>query len=271
MYTQYNPFISGLAFHRASKWSLCPRYPMLFEPHKFQENDVVFLNFEFFNHFVEILKKNPPASKFVLITHNSDKLFEDAHFEIIKGVVTKVYAINNVCTNPCVQTIPIGYRDHPYNTMVQLTETPTNIDKDILLYMNFELNTNMEKRTACMNHFLNESYVVKEGFLKKDALPIEEFYKKMARSKYILSPEGTGIDCHRIYESIYLNAIPIIKKTRMDSFYSKLPVVIVDDWSDITERYLNENYDALILKLLSWKMENKDWLKSQHWLQPEPA
>ena len=263
----YNPFISGLAFHRAAKWSLCPRYPMLFEPHKFKENDIVFLNLEFFGHFVEILKKNPPASKFVLITHNSDKLFDDHHYQIIKDVVTKVYAINNVCTNPAVCTIPIGYRDHPYNTMQQLVDTPNHPDKDILLYMNFELNTNMEKRTQCMNHFVNEPYVVKEGFLKKDALPVEEFYLKMARSKYILSPEGTGIDCHRVYESIYLNAIPILKSTRMDDFYRTLPVVVVNDWSEVTESYLNDNYQTLYLKLLNWKLENADWLKASYWLR----
>jgi hypothetical protein len=36
---QYTPYISGLAFHKIAKWSLCPRYPVLLEPHNFEKDD----------------------------------------------------------------------------------------------------------------------------------------------------------------------------------------------------------------------------------------
>ena len=47
---------------------------------------------------------------------------------------------------------------------------------------------------------------------------------------HILSPEVTGIDCHRIYESIYLGSIPILKTSELDYFYEKLPVLIVKNF-----------------------------------------
>jgi len=189
---------------------------------------------------------------------------------MIQNVVTKVYALNSISTQPNVFPIPIGYRDHPYTTTDILVSVPPRMEKSILLYMNFELNTNMEKRTICMNHFIHYPWVVKEGFLKKDALPLLDFYKKMAQSKYVLSPEGTGIDCHRIYEAIYLNAIPIVKrigKPTMDDFYSKLPLLMIEDWSEITDVFLETKYEHLYGKLVKWKEDNPNWLEASFWIR----
>ena len=32
---------------------------------------------------------------------------------------------------------------------------------------------------------------------------------------FIYSPEGTGIDCHRTWEALYLNTIPIMKRNHL--------------------------------------------------------
>lgn len=260
-------YISGLAFHKISKWSICQRYPISYNPYDIEEDDILFLNFENFVFLLNHLRETPPKNKFILITHNSDKCFNKVHYNLIKNYVTKVYAINNICTEPNVYTIPIGFRDHPTNSMVTISKINPNTEKNILLYMNFELNTNVEKRTICMNIFKDYDWVVKEGFYKKDALPLSDFYNKIAGSKYILSPEGTGIDCHRVYESIYLNAVPIMMKNNMDEFYKKMPIVIVENWSNITEDFLIKNYDKFYANLVEWKKENPDWLNAEYWMK----
>ena len=43
----------------------------------------------------------------------------------------------------------------------------------------------------------------------RDQLPILEFYEKIAKSKFVISPVGDRDDCYRHYESIGLAAIPI--------------------------------------------------------------
>lgn len=261
------PFISGLSFYKISKWSFCPRYPLsLYQPNDIKENDIIFLNLEHFGEFIRVLYQQPPRNRFVLITHNSDKLFNDEYFRAIEPFVNKVYAINNICKKPNVFTIPIGFRDHPYDTMNILKTVPTCSERSILLYMNFELNTNREKRTQCLNWFIDLPWVEKEGFIKEQALPLHEFYSKIAKTKYILSPEGTGIDCHRVYEAIYLNAIPILKTNAMDNYYKHLPVIIVEDWSEITYEYLNNNYETQFNKLMEWKNNNPEWLTAKFWL-----
>jgi hypothetical protein len=63
----------------------------------------------------------------------------------------------------------------------------------------------------------------------------------MIEYKYIISPLGNGLDCHRTWEAIILGCIPIVKKSGLDPMYEGLPVLIVNDWSDITQNIL-DNY-----------------------------
>jgi hypothetical protein len=68
-----------------------------------------------------------------------------------------------------------------------------------------------------------------------------ESWKNMIKYKYVISPLGNGLDCHRTWEAIILGCIPIVKKSGLDPMYDGLPVLIVNDWKDITQDLL-DNY-----------------------------
>jgi hypothetical protein len=255
-------YIGGLGFSKISDWSYCPRYPIKLEPSHIKENDLVFLNLDEFDNFLNIVLSNPPKAKFILITHNSDKSFTHTHYDKIKQFTNKVYAINSLCKHESVITIPIGFRDMPIYTIPILKGIQRADKKDILAYMNFSIKTNYNTRSECYDSLSNKYWVT-----KRDGLSINEFYTDITKSKYVISPEGTGIDCHRIYESIYFNAIPILKTSGLDKFYKKLPVLIVDSWEDITEELLQTTYQALYNRLLRWKEKNIDWLSPKFWIQ----
>jgi hypothetical protein len=63
--------------------------------------------------------------------------------------------------------------------------------------------------------------------------------------KFVLCPEGNGTDTHRIWECLYLNTIPIEKRNINNSFYEDLPICFVDDWEEITEDFLNREYERI--------------------------
>lgn len=253
-------YIGGKAFHSLSKWPYCSRNRFFVLPEHVQENDIIFLNLDDFDNFMIVIRSNPPRHKFILITYNSDKPFTDNHYRHLCDFTSKIYSQNNtVYWTDAVQTIPIGFRDWPHDTISVIKEIKEE-KKDILLYMNFCIDTNISKRQECFDTFRSESWVTKES-----GVPMEEFYKSIAASMYVLSPEGTGIDCHRIYESMYLDAIPIVKTSLLDPFYKKLPIVIVREWTEITEEFLLMNYDILYGKLKSWK-ERNNWLDASFWL-----
>ncbi len=259
----YNNFISGYEFHKICKWSLCPRYPVKFEPNAIQSNDMVFLNFDHFTQLIQMLKQTPPSNKFILLTHNSDQKFTSTHLETIRPYVSHIYAINCGVQDPLITPIPLGFVDSKYKPHAKFEEIKLkNLEKTILCYMNFAINTNPVKRQECWDSFVNKDWVTYQS-----NIPPEEFYTQVARSKYVLSPEGTGIDCHRIYESIYLGSIPILKTSELDYFYKSLPVLIVDSWEQITEEFLEEKYLENKSKLNQWVQTNPEWVRAKYWLR----
>jgi len=253
-------YISGLAFYKITNWSFCLRYPSKLEPQNFKIGDRVFLDIELFEDFLKILKETPPASKFTLITHNSDKCFSDYHYNLIKDIVTNIYAINCVIEKENVIPIPIGFRDK--NIPLLKSVSNQKYEKEILIYMNFSIGTNAQKRRLCYLYFNDKNWVTK----RRKRIPITEYNIDMAKSKYIISPLGEGIDCYRVYESIYFDCVPIIKSNRMNMFYKDLPVLIVYTWGEVTENMLLSKYEYLKNRLDAWKEANSDWLNPMFWI-----
>jgi hypothetical protein len=227
---------------------------------------LVFLNLDSLNVFLNYLRKKKPKHKFILISHNSDKSFTDCYYEKLKSYVTKIYAINNTALNANVISIPIGFRDYPASTLPLLKSSDSLASKTMLVYMNFCINTNIKKRTECFDSFKDKDWVT-----KKQRLSVSNFYSDIASAKYLLSPEGTGIDCHRVYESMYFNAIAIIKTSCLDNFFMHLPVLLVNNWSEVTEEFLVSKYDNLLERLLHWKQQNPLWTSPQFWISRQNA
>jgi len=55
---------------------------------------------------------------------------------------------------------------------------------------------------------------------------------------FVISPHGMGMDCHRTWEALCLGCIPIVKTSPLNSLYDGLPVLILNDWSDLTEELM---------------------------------
>jgi hypothetical protein len=80
----------------------------------------------------------------------------------------------------------------------------------------------------------------------------------MCKNSFVLSPFGNGYDCHRTWEALCLGAIPIVRAKQFKSLFADLPVLNVDEWSDVTPELLqntlrefkqrNFNYEKLTLK-----------------------
>lgn len=57
---------------------------------------------------------------------------------------------------------------------------------------------------------------------------------------FVICPHGGGLDCHRNWEALMIGCIPIVKTSKIDRLYDRLPVLIVKDWGDIDAELLNE-------------------------------
>jgi hypothetical protein len=73
------------------------------------------------------------------------------------------------------------------------------------------------------------------------------YFRELPRYKFVISPEGNGIDCHRHYEALMAGCIPIIEdRENIRKKYKGCPVLFTTNYSEITESYLIQKYNEMI-------------------------
>lgn len=90
--------------------------------------------------------------------------------------------------------------------------------------------------------------------------PRTELWKEMINYTFILSPFGVGMDCHRTWEALCLGCIPIICAPNFKNLFEDLPVLIVNDWSQINETLLNNT-----IKKFKTKNFNNEKISLEYW------
>jgi len=221
-------------------------------------------------------------NKFILVSGDSDctvpdELFNnnDFHAFINNEKLIHWYAQNCILNHPKLSRIPIGL---DYHTMSEkdsewgdkidcnLQEDMLNNikneskpfwDREIKCYANFHFTINTKygnDRIDAMN-YINKELV----FYENKKVNRKETWENQSKYAFVISPHGNGLDCHRTWEALCLGSIPIVKKSGIseDLFY-KLPVLIVDNWKDVTiellKRTINKfrnttfHYEKLTLK-----------------------
>jgi hypothetical protein len=220
--------ISGLEFAKKCQWVFDPRYPNMpqFSSSSARSGDWVFLNGDYLNDF---LARIPiiHLKKFTVIVHNSDKTFGPSELQRMLRVASKIYAINTTVQHPQLKTIPIGFADPQLPFLSSFVSPAPNTERPIEIYGNFTARTNHQARGLCAFVFHDNPKVVMSQWK-----PVPEYYADLCKSKFVLCPEGTGPDTHRVYESLLCGATPVVLRNSLSHLYEKLPVCIVDRWED---------------------------------------
>ena len=98
--------------------------------------------------------------------------------------------------------------------------------------------------------------------IQSKRLPFDDYLKEMAEYKFALSPRGWGPDCYRTWEALLVGTIPIVKRnqhdlilsmrgphgSQLDRLYENLPILVIDDWKEITQEFLEEQYKIITSK-----------------------
>jgi len=185
---------------------------------------------------------------FTLVTHNSDQKITQDNIDILNNVnLKKWFGMNCFLTHKKLQPIPIGIANEkwPHGNKDELLQVSnTDINRKNFVYSNFEVTTNFYKRSEVLNELKSKDFITfdfnKHSFLN--------YLKEVKSYKYIISPWGNGVDCHRIWESIMLGTIPIIEKHIALEYFYDLPVYIVDSFNQLNREDLEKNYNKLLKK-----------------------
>ena len=126
------------------------------------------------------------------------------------------------------------------------------------IYINFTLNNDrFQQRKRAFLEIPKDLLAINNNFTKRT-----ENWRNITNYTFVLSPFGVGMDCHRTWEALCLGAIPILKAPNFTKMFENLPVLIVNEWSDITQELL----DKTIIDFQS-RTFNYDKLTLQYWVK----
>jgi hypothetical protein len=110
-------------------------------------------------------------------------------------------------------------------------------------YGNFHFNKQTDKKYAYNREHAIEKIPKELIDYEEKFIPRIETWKKQGEYAFVVSPHGNGLDCHRQWEALCLGCIPIVKTSSIDEVYAKLPVLILKDWSEITQALLDSTVE----------------------------
>ncbi len=188
------------------------------------------------------------------------------------------YAQNRVFNHPKLHSMPIGLdyhtlsplegagRAHPWGPrrvpveqerqLAQIGRSAGSIAaKEPRAFCNWHFAIERGDRRECRRRVDPSAVSYQCDFTTREAS-----WRMNTRCAFTLSPAGAGLDCHRTWEALLLGSSPVVLRSPLDELFSRLPVVIVDDWSEVTptrlcselDRIARSSFDFSQLELSYW-------------------
>lgn len=237
------PYITGDTIRAHCDWIIDETMDTC-DPELIRDGDTIFLNANWCAFFFE--KVHPRINaRYILVTHNS-VFHAPGKYERYLDDATLVawFAKNTMIVHPKMHSLPLGMANNYWphgdtGTMDDIRNQLSDLKKDILLYLNFDIKTN-PMRVDIYNYFKEQSFSYME-----QPKPFKDYLHDLARSRFVISPPGSSLDCHRIWEALLVQCIPIVLHSPLDLLLHDLPVLIINDWTEVTEEFLNQQYAAM--------------------------
>jgi hypothetical protein len=106
--------------------------------------------------------------------------------------------------------------------------------------------TDMQRR----GHTINRQRIINtlsQNSINNKIIDSATYFTSLPSYKFVVSPEGNGIDCHRHYEALLAGCIPIMEYNPLiEEKYKGCPILYTTDYSEINETYLNDKYEQML-------------------------
>lgn len=210
------------------------------------------------DQFISELKSNNlDFTDDIVVIHNYDNIPTDAEMTFFSKRFKKVHSVNWLGDKTIATPIPIGLENwsllrngvpRDFLELINQGLLPTS-KRPIRILSSFSIETNSTERSRAIEFSRSNGDV-----FQMPAFPSPKKYREMlSNSAFVLSPPGNGADCHRTWEAIYLGAIPIVLKKYWPFSHLGLPVLAVEDWSEIPKLIpaFSDGHQSTIEELMS--------------------
>lgn len=186
---------------------------------------------------------------FVLISHNSDQEITHRYRSHLDNRHLKRWYAQNVMpgfTHDKLVSIPIGLGNAQWEhgNLAEFARLKAEkSDRDILLYANFSTGTNRIQREGIRRILAETDFSLMEG-----GVSTIHYWRNIRRSRFVASPRGNGVDCHRTWEALYLGAVPILDHEDRVGCLEGLPVLETRNWRELGRETLNRTWEEIMKK-----------------------
>lgn len=262
------PYLSGDTLRFFADWRLLT--DETFQPEEVQLGDTVFVEHNYLSLF-ESAYLPQIAFPIVLITpyceYDSDIPLPGIYQTLTQQEKIGCWFVIHIDQSPTekIQPIPIGIcnKIHPHgNTELfeHFAKHAKETEKNIHVFVNFRLHSNLKERLSCWEYFKQQPFTTSWFIPAEENNRQEPFWHDMSRSQFVVSPPGAGVDTFRTWESLLMGCYPIVKSSFLNPLYEELPVVIVNNWTDVTQELLNAKFNEFQNKQFNW-----DKLYAPYW------
>ena len=180
-----------------------------------------------------------PMMKFIIFTNLEDTPTDEDIFDAIPKNVLCISAVNAIEHGGKVIPAPYGVQRRMSRLDTRIEQLKNAMGKDLDPPLQFYINHNDNshpERVGLKDLFRNWATV------EDQRVDYTNFLLNLARHKFVLSPRGNAIDCHRHWEVLYMRRVPVMKRhPYLEELFKDYPVLFVDKYSDITKDLLLEN------------------------------
>jgi hypothetical protein len=229
------PFLSGDTFRAMADFVFDETGD--FEPARVLPGSIVFVGV---HRLREFAARVLPALKapIVLLTHQGDLNIDESFSDIADHPrISHWFAQNCLFEHPKVSPLPIGLEDrwrHNNGEVSDFRRIAREAGPKIprIAYA-FTLGTNLEKRIEC--------YRALKYCRASKELPQplnSSLYRNMVKDYMLIaSPPGNGLDCHRTWEALYMQCVPIVEDNYMNRSFvdSGLPLILAGAWDEVRD------------------------------------
>ena len=229
-----------------------------------KEHIIMYANSEEYISAIDVIYENPERT-FTLITHNSDYSLS------VGGPMPsnlKVWYGQNIdSTMPNVKPLPIGLENtkwHPVKREILNLALParTNPHRHLKALCQFNPETYKKERQGLLSMVLKNE-IAADPFYAINGADFGFYVDNLTRYRFCLCPRGNGVDTHRLWEAILLGCIPIAKKHGCYNYEEKLPIVFINSWYEVTEKFLESQFEKFDKTLLNTPLLFKEYWRNK--------
>ena len=247
------PYVSNLTFRTICD-HIIDRGTEWFDPDKVRHGDLIYVNIWYLDWFAGVVHDQIPDTYLLFSGDVGNWLPDPPIKKLLYDPKLAAWFCRNIIFShhPKLFQTPIG-QDLGQFTLapdalepLKKAESQRPFEKKHLLYMNHYPRSH-GNRDQIVKLFENKPYCFSRNRsdMTYTSISLNDYYTDLSHSYFVLSPVGYETDSIRTWEALALDCIPIVEHTFLDPMYEGLPVVIVHDWEEIDQPFLEKKYEEL--------------------------